>query len=598
MVPLERAVVPVGPTVSPSRLVRARSGVVPYSAREGVLEGFQRWVMAPGAFAGCVIGGCGGSGKTRLAVEMCARTESKRWLCGVLSKIEDPAALEELGLAPTARLVVVDYAESRVEQLNALLPLLAASATVQCPVRVLLLVRTPPKHTGDWREALQNNGDWLDAVLDKFDTSVLEEMPLDRSERVSLFSAAAHAFAARAEGAVAPQDPPEVLEQDAFASPLLVVIGAYLAVHGSPDLPSSTAELLDELLTHEQHHWSETAGGLFDHDEVLPRRVVALATLAGAENEGSAVELLRLLPDFSNTDTERRGRIARWVNNAYPGPRFWNPLEPDLLGERLVFDTLTSQPKVLSGVLASDDPVSIVRPLDVYARAAVDYREFAHALQPILNRELRRLCEAAVAQAATADHDLIYGTSATTAAAAIDRVITAVELDSDAVGTAVSSMPPRADLILNSLAINLTAQRVEHLRRLAATNPAAYEPDLAGSLNNLSLRLPEAGRREEGLTAAEESVEVYRRLAATNPPAHEPNLATSLNNLSLHLHEAGRREGGLTAIEEAVEIRRRLAATNPAAYEPDLAGSLNNLSDRSNRAGQGGGAERAGPKSA
>ena len=77
-----------------------------------------------------------------------------------------------------------------------------------------------------------------------------------------------------------------------------------------------------------------------------------------------------------------------------------------------------------------------------------------------------------------------------------------------------------------------------------------------------------------------------RRLAAANPAAHEPDLAMSLNNLSNRLAEAGRREQeALTAINDAVTIRRRLAAANPAAYEPDLASSLNNLSIRLAEAG-------------
>jgi hypothetical protein len=40
----------------------------------------------------------------------------------------------------------------------------------------------------------------------------------------------------------------------------------------------------------------------------------------------------------------------------------------------------------------------------------------------------------------------------------------------------------------------------------------------------------------------------------------------SLNNLSIDLANAGRRDEGLTAIQDAVEIRRQLTAGNPAAY--------------------------------
>ena len=90
-------------------------------------------------------------------------------------------------------------------------------------------------------------------------------------------------------------------------------------------------------------------------------------------------------------------------------------------------------------------------------------------------------------------------------------------------------------------------------RRLAAANPAAYEPDLATSLNNLSIRLAEAGRRDEALTAIQDAVEIYRRLAAANPAAYEPDLAMSLNNLSIRLADAGRRDEALTAIQDAVD---------------------------------------------
>ncbi len=120
-------------------------------------------------------------------------------------------------------------------------------------------------------------------------------------------------------------------------------------------------------------------------------------------------------------------------------------------------------------------------------------------------------------------------------------------------------------------------EAVKMLRRLAAAHPAAHEPYLANTLNTLSSRLAEAGRLDEGLAACEEAVKVRRRLAAAHPTAYEPGLASALNNLSLRLAEAGRRDEGLAAIEEAVEMYRRLAAAHPTAYEPDLADALDNL---------------------
>ncbi len=75
-----------------------------------------------------------------------------------------------------------------------------------------------------------------------------------------------------------------------FASPLLVLIAAYLAVHSDAhDLPATRGDLLEDLVVHEDRYWAATADGL-GTDETLRRRVVALATLAGADTEPESFE--------------------------------------------------------------------------------------------------------------------------------------------------------------------------------------------------------------------------------------------------------------------------------------------------------------------
>ena len=120
-------------------------------------------------------------------------------------------------------------------------------------------------------------------------------------------------------------------------------------------------------------------------------------------------------------------------------------------------------------------------------------------------------------------------------------------------------------------------EAVEIRRGLAAGNPGAFNPDLAGSLNNLSNRLSEVGDRGGALEAVWEAVEIYRGLAEKNPGAFNPVLAMSLNNLSVMLSEVGDRGGALEAVREAVEIYRGLAEKNPAAFEADLVRALNTL---------------------
>jgi hypothetical protein len=152
LVPLEQAVMAVGPKVTaPARLLRARAGVIPYVAHRQLVDDLEEWCHSAGPFATCLVGGRGGAGKTRLGVELCSRLGECDWLTGLLTTVADSQALEALVSVQTCRLVVIDYAETRVETIASLLPLLATHATEKNPVRVLLLVRAAPRRSDDWR---------------------------------------------------------------------------------------------------------------------------------------------------------------------------------------------------------------------------------------------------------------------------------------------------------------------------------------------------------------------------------------------------------------------------------------------------------------
>jgi hypothetical protein len=86
------------------------------------------------------------------------------------------------------------------------------------------------------------------------------------------------------------------------------------------------------------------------------------------------------------------------------------------------------------------------------------------------------------------------------------------------------------------------------------------------------------GRWEDAVLVTTEAVGLYRRLAANNPTEFEPDLAGSLNNLSMMLSDLGLHRDALAASTQTVDIRRRLAADNRSAYEPGLAMALNNQS--------------------
>jgi len=190
---------------------------------------------------------------------------------------------------------------------------------------------------------------------------VLDDLPAFEGSRQDLFLAAGGAFALRDGTGPAPA-PPESLEGPTFATPLLVVVKAYLAVHGSAGGTRSRSDLLEELLRHEDRYWEATGPGA-PEDRVLRRRVVALATLAGASSEADAADRLRLVPDLADASHERRRALARWADGLYRGPSaFWDPLEPDLVAEHLVATTYHDLPEVLAGVLV-DRPDLVTRPI-------------------------------------------------------------------------------------------------------------------------------------------------------------------------------------------------------------------------------------------
>jgi tetratricopeptide (TPR) repeat protein len=100
----------------------------------------------------------------------------------------------------------------------------------------------------------------------------------------------------------------------------------------------------------------------------------------------------------------------------------------------------------------------------------------------------------------------------------------------------------------------------------------------ATSLNELSVRLAEQGRHEEGLDAIQEAVTAYRQLAKQRD-AHVPGLAKSLDNLADLLGDLERREESLEASQAAVTTHRWLAEQHDS-YLPDFAISLHNLALR------------------
>ncbi|MFD1502326.1 hypothetical protein [Streptosporangium lutulentum] len=149
------------------------------------------WAALPG-FGAHLIHGVGGQGKTRLAGQL---TEAG-WATVWLNPRTSPQALEEV------KLIIVDYAESRTGQLQALLKACAQhhSAT---PIKILLLART----AGSWWDNLNAMSATAEALLDGTPVNVLPALESDPSGRAGAYRDAARAFAVVLDVTTAPVAP-------------------------------------------------------------------------------------------------------------------------------------------------------------------------------------------------------------------------------------------------------------------------------------------------------------------------------------------------------------------------------------------------------
>jgi hypothetical protein len=98
-------------------------------------------------------------------------------------------------------------------------------------------------------------------------------------------------------------------------------------------------------------------------------------------------------------------------------------------------------------------------------------------------------------------------------------------------------------------------------------------PTAAKEFAQRSALLAQAGDRVGAVEASRKAVEVYRRLVHGSPLHYEPGLAASLHDLSLRLSQAGDTAGARAAIEEAIVMRRRWARYG-ARFAEGLAQSM------------------------
>ena len=594
----------------PLEYLRPEYRAIPFQGRNErtILEDLAEDALTLSQTRVAIVHGAGGSGKTRLALEVADRLRREGWYAGVLP--QGARDVEWLAQVVTPLCLVVDYAEGRLGKPDAPgdVRRLLGALRARRPGLPVLLILTARTVTGGWVEELHNE------LQNQRQFAVETRVPLPNKHPDSgdLYKRTVLTLNPDTAAASLPAVGPSWTTLD------YILLG-WLAANTTSELPARKADLYDSALAHEAKYWVSVYRGLgYELDDQgnrqeiepdRPRLRLAAAALTLAQAEPDVVdEILATLPSLKTKERER-ALIERTLLQCLANSEIV-AVRPDPIGDHLVLTDLTNTPNSAAFAALTAPEAVWTRALSTINRAGQNDHSHATAVigQMLTSHPDRwpAALDLALLQGGPVSEAIESHVHSMAPVLPLDHLSEAIpftELITSPLGLHVdqarlasarqTDQPPHVlaallqrvaerHRLLGDPAGALAAieEAVTLRRELAATAPAVYTPNLAMSLNNLSNRRAGTGDPAGALAAIEEAVTLYRELAATAPAVHTPDLAASLNNLSVQRAGTGDPAGALAAIEEAVTLYRELAATAPAVYTADLAMSLNNLSNR------------------
>ena len=588
------AYIPLPKNPTPLQLIQTRYGVVSFCPRRE-LRTLRRWAMAPGkvvkeeasaelekrsvegaAEAGgvafekddlkndqepdlavAVVTGAGGSGKTRLAAQLCHDLSSIGWCTGFLPTttditVEELSALAEL---TTELLVVVDYAEET--RRGQLATLFRALRDRRSPTRIVLTARGTDVWWDEFCEELEQDG------IDLSKTLIISHLGRDWLQKNPLlfdgiFRKAVQGFAEQVSQPLPRQD--IIVPENLGATALDVVLMAWLvvcdeSVGAAKNLPTRN-NLYDRVLTTEFAQWRKVPALAEVSGTHMRQAAATLSLLAPSQDEDEVDEVLSRLPEWTSEHL-RRSRFAELLVHTLlrvDGEGAVN-LRPDPVAEYLILEVFSKRPDLLAWVLPTD-------PLEVPGLEDPDADEMVVQRALALGQQAQNACTV-ITRADSLDSkkarrlagrilrarphlwssalDVTINQGGPFAPALEELIASGADLPLAEIEDAI----PLGHGVLRGAALAAT-------RRLAASAERSPEQQ-ARWANNLAIRLSEAGERGEALEAAREAVDLYRSLVEDSPAAYTPDLAMALNNLATFLSEAGKRGQALEIFTENFE---------------------------------------------
>ncbi|WP_404872805.1 glycosyltransferase, partial [Ideonella sp. A 288] len=576
---------PLGPRwesahgLSPAQLLRAEEALLPFAQQaEPFLAAQLHWAHADELpLTVRLLVAQGGSGKTRLAIELCARLRHDGWLAGFLVGDGNPGSMTSLAAQlrdcrqPVC--IVVDYAETRTAELLALLAAVLANPRTAA-TRILLLARSG----GEWWQQLPARDARCEALLmgaagtGPYLLPAVYPKPSDRDQA---FQHALQLLTTKLRLPMPAARPN--LRGEHFARPLYVQLAALMTALGEH---AESAEALPRaLLNHEQRYWGRAMHSPLH--EVAGQDAVRLMVLATLLGEVAVPNDVRDAWAAAGGEQQVLLPLFRALIPLYPGRQGLQGLRPDMVGEALVAHAVLSVngPALLDAVLGASLSKARYAALTVLARASKQRADLALPLEDALARHFARCASEVLRVCIDTPNELpqIAKRAYVRLAPAVAHQIAGALLPSFE-----SEVVPMTGLEVEMRrTVHDAAKRKKDKRNATVNDKASF----AAAISNLGEALRRDGKAKCALQCADQARLLFRELVQANRDRYEPDWAMSLNNYANHLSEAGRTDEALAFAKQALDIHQRLALGKPERYESDWATSLSNYANRLSEAG-------------
>jgi hypothetical protein len=336
----------------PAALLRADFRVVPFFGRVVELAAMDAWIKDRAPIGVMLMTGRGGTGKTRLAVELSLKAKQQNYDAGFLSFSLETLSNSQLFQSPTnSALAVIDYAEERREELPRLIQAMITSSRRRVTsLRLLLLARGAGEW---WNELTMTQGEVSELLQNKAATKRLRlnSIATNDKEARATYQQAFDAFSDKlgSTGNVADNPPATDLGREA----LLTHTQALLRVLGETQCSSEETEVFEFLLNRERGFWKRQLVARGTDTAFLPvfEKLVAAVTLRrGAQDLEYVERLIALVRTTHGLDAVTAINLHSVLTDTYGGAAGVEPLQPDPLGEHLLAHHITPEIEYLASL--------------------------------------------------------------------------------------------------------------------------------------------------------------------------------------------------------------------------------------------------------